>query len=115
MNIALVEGTLLETPSRLVLSEGREVVTGTIIVLNGDRRESVPFSWFDGPSRLERLDGGCAVFAMGRVTRRFFRSGGRTESRTDLVVSFLDRSGRRRRIASGLAPILTTLAERIDT
>jgi len=48
---------------------------------------SVPVSWVDPPPKgLEPLEEGLEVVVVGTVRRRFFRSGGSTQSRTEVVV-----------------------------
>src|SRR5699024_19809 len=109
MNIAVVEGHLLDTPVRRHITGDREVVTGTIRVAHESGTDSVPFSWFDAPSSVDRLPAGAPVVAGGRIQRRFFRLGGRTESRTDLVISVFHRRTERKRLVRNLTPVLEEL------
>jgi single-strand DNA-binding protein len=50
-----------------------------------EKAESVPVVWFDAPPRAMNLDVDQEVLVVGRVRRRFFRSGGATQSRTEVV------------------------------
>lgn len=112
MNIVIVQGRLLEQPRIRTLTDGRSVATGTILVDHPDHgRESVPFSWFGPPARAHRLENDTAVVACGRISRRFFRSGGRTESLTDLVVSSLLPASNTRRIATALRSVTAPVEE----
>jgi len=112
MNIVLIEGTLLDAPAPATLADGRQVLTGTVTVRDGDvgGAESVPFSWFDPPARASGLGAGERVALVGRVRRRFFRTGGVTASRTDVVVEHLVRAGHRRRLRARLDRAVAELA-----
>lgn len=63
-----------------------EVATGT------DTGERVPVAWYDA-RRPPALTDGDAVVVVGRVRRRWFRSGGATASRTEVVASVVARAG----------------------
>jgi single-strand DNA-binding protein len=45
----------------------------------------VPVAFFDPPATVSGLEAGQALLAIGRVRRRFFRVGGSTQSRTEVV------------------------------
>ena len=47
--------------------------------------ESVPVAWFDPPAAATAMAAGDDVVVVGRVRRRFFRAGGATASRTEVV------------------------------
>ena len=47
--------------------------------------DSVPVVWFPTARRQPSLEAGDEVVVVGRVRRRFFRSGGTTQSRTEVV------------------------------
>lgn len=107
MNIVIVHGTLLDRPRRRTLADGRDLVVGTILTTEAEgERTSVPFSWFGAPERAERIDASAEVIGVGRIDRRFFRSGGRTESLTDLVVTDLHPARHRRRAERALRTAL---------
>lgn len=113
MNIVIVKGTLLDDPAERVLADGRRVSSGTILIQDETgKRESVPYSWFDAPDSASGLDGGSAVVATGRMSRRFFRASGRTESLTDLIVTRMVRAHHRRRVATAVRNALEP-AERL--
>ena len=46
---------------------------------------SVPVAWFDPPTSAAGLEAGAEVVIVGTVRRRFFRAGGATQSRTEVV------------------------------
>jgi hypothetical protein len=47
--------------------------------------ETVPVAIFDAPAQVPEWTTGQGLLAVGRVRRRFFRCGGATQSRTELV------------------------------
>ena len=51
----------------------------------GDKAESVPVVWPNGPAGALSWEPGELVVVVGRVRRRFFRAGGSTQSRTEVV------------------------------
>jgi len=51
----------------------------------GRRTETVPVVWFEAPALATMLDVDEQAAVVGRVRRRFFRSGGSTQSRTEVV------------------------------
>ena len=50
-----------------------------------DKAESVPVVWPAGPASVLDWQPGELIVVVGRVRRRFFRSGGSTQSRTEVV------------------------------
>ncbi len=86
MNVVVVQGTLSREPDERELASGTRLVGFEVTVARpGERAESVPVVWADPPAGVERLAAGTEVVAVGRVRRRFFRSGGGTQSRTEVV------------------------------
>lgn len=91
LNLAVVIGTVANEPVHRQLADGSVIVqfdlrtnldgagaTGTV---------SVPAAWRDpSASSIDTLQPEMRLIAVGRVERRFFRSGGSTQSRTELVV-----------------------------
>jgi single-strand DNA-binding protein len=47
--------------------------------------ETVPVAWANPPNNAAQLAPGTEVLVLGRVRRRFFRAGGFTQSRTEVV------------------------------
>ena len=86
MNIVVLQGTLSRQPEERPL---RESVLATYEVTTRDEESgsavTAPVVWFDPPAAAWKFDAGDAVTVVGEVRRRFFRSGGRTESRTEVV------------------------------
>jgi single-strand DNA-binding protein len=85
-NVVVVAGRLSRPAEQRVLPSGERLVAVQVTVdRSGDRAETVPVVWFDAPASAATLDIGEAVVVVGRVRRRFFRAGGSTQSRTEVV------------------------------
>ena len=86
MNIAVVTGHLSRPPERRALASGEEHVGFEVTVERPDgRAETVPVVWPSAPPSATGLEVGAAVVVVGRVRRRFYRVGGGTQSRTEVV------------------------------
>lgn len=93
LNLALVVGTLSSEPRRSELPSGSVLVAYEVSTPGPDgRRESVPVTWLD-PRRPAALHADDEVVISGRVRRRFFRAGGATASRTEIVAEVVARAG----------------------
>jgi single-strand DNA-binding protein len=60
---------------------------------------SVPVAWFDPGPLADSLQQGDGVVVVGHVRRRFFRSGGATQSRTEVVAQLVVSASRRAQVA----------------
>ncbi len=86
MNVVLLQGTIARRPEPRTLSSGARLLSCDVTVRDPDRAtETVPVAWFDPPRSADRLVEGLEVVVAGRVRRRFFRAGGATISRTEVV------------------------------
>ena len=87
MNVTILQGTLSRPPERRTLPSGDELVAYEVTVAaEGYRRaEGVPVVWLDAPTSAAELEVAAEVVVVGRVRRRFFRAGGATQSRTEVV------------------------------
>lgn len=87
MNVCVIRGCLSRAPDERVLPSGDRMVSLEVSVRRNNRfAESVPVSWPDAPQNVSLLEPGTEVLVFGRVRRRFFRAGGFTQSRTEVVV-----------------------------
>src|SRR5215471_11604386 len=95
MNIVVLQGTLSRPPEIRSTPKG-DVVSYEVTTLGGEGPAvTAPVAWFEPPKAAYGLDQGDSVTVVGQVRRRFFRSGGSTQSRTE-VVAELVRSEERR-------------------
>lgn len=84
-NLVVLRGVLTRRPEFRVLASGDEVLQCDLTIRPDDGpAESAPVVWSDPPARAERLDEGHEVVVVGRVRRRFFRTGAATASRTEV-------------------------------
>ena len=86
MNVCILQGRLTRPPEQRVVGSGRSLVTYELAVDRPEGgTETVPVVWDGAPARALDLDVDAEVVAAGRVRRRWFRSGGATQSRTEVV------------------------------
>ena len=90
-NVVVLRGHITRAAQERELASG-DVLTTVDVTIPGvgssasTRAESVPVAWVGAPSWLGRLEAGSEVVVVGRVRRRFFRSGAGLQSRTEVVV-----------------------------
>lgn len=86
MNLTILRGHLRRAPEPRTLASG-DLVVGYELVAGraGERAETVPVVWHDPPTAALALAEGDEVVVVGRVRQRFFRVGGGTQSRTEVV------------------------------
>jgi single-strand DNA-binding protein len=97
MNIVILRGVLSRPPEERELPSGDRIVTYEVTVAAPDgRSETVPVVW-SPPASGGWWDAGQVVVVTGRVRRRFFRAGGATQSRTEVVAERVVRGGDARR------------------
>ena len=86
LNVVVVRGRLTRPAELRVLPSGDRLVALEVsVTVPGARAESVPVVCPDAPAAAETLDVEEDVVVLGRVRRRFFRAGGATQSRTEVV------------------------------
>ena len=86
VNIAVVIGTLTKPPETRRLASGLSLANFDVRVQRADESaESVPVTLFTGEGAVPEWQEGEELLVVGRVRRRFFRVGGSTQSRTEVV------------------------------
>ena len=108
-NVVVLQGTLSRPAARRVLPSGDEVVAYEVTTRDVQgRADTVPVVWPGAPGGSEWEQGETVVVA-GRVRRRYYRAGGSTQSRTEVVAEGVVPSGQRRRaqrlLAQAVAPV----------
>ncbi|MEA2684839.1 MAG: single-strand DNA-binding protein [Actinomycetota bacterium] len=102
-NVVALVGRLARPPEIRELPSGdRQVAIEVTVPRPGERAESVPVVWFDAPVRAAELAVDEQVVVVGRVRRRFFRAGGSTQSRTEVVADVVVAARQVRRARSAL-------------
>lgn len=110
MNITILRGALAAAPRVTALPDGSSVHNFELRAENGRERHVVPIAWHD-PKRPPRLDKGDSVVVVGAVRKRWFRSGGGSQSRTEVVATAVARDGSRgagRAVASALDAVIAS-------
>ena len=103
-NLVVLLGVLARPAQDVELPSGSRLLSLEVTVRRPDGpAEPVPVAWFDAPTWATSLDAGAEVAVLGRVRRRFFRAGGVTQSRTEVVASKVVRASARARVAVVLA------------
>jgi single-strand DNA-binding protein len=86
VNVCIIQGRLTRPPDQRVVGSGRSLVTYEVSVECPEGgAETVPVVWEAAPAVAIDLDVDTEVVVVGRVRRRWFRSGGATQSRTEVV------------------------------
>src|SRR5690606_35463661 len=107
MNVVIIEGTLSRDPEARTLASGSTLLACEVTVRDpAQPTETVPTAWFDPPRSAASLREGTEVTVTGRVRRRFFRAGGATASRTEVVAATVVSSRQARRRATALRSAL---------
>lgn len=97
MNVVVLEGVLSSAPVTRQLASGSVVVSLEVTTDIEGVSASVPVAWFDPPTEVV-WDAGQQLVVAGTVRRRFFRSGGLTQSRTEVVATEVVEAGKRRQV-----------------
>jgi single-strand DNA-binding protein len=116
MNVCILQGRLTRPPEQRAVGSGRSVVTYELAVDRPDGgTETVPVVWDDAPARALDLDVDAEVVATGRVRRRWFRSGGATQSRTEVVAAEVLPARSTKRVAKVVGDALAAADEAVST
>lgn len=99
MNVVALQGQLSSDPIVKVLESGSVLMNLELTTRVGGVASSVPLVWFDPPEQLS-LASGDEISLVGTVRRRFYRAGGATQSRTEVVVELLGLTKNKRSLAS---------------
>ena len=110
-NLAVVLGELARPPQVVNLPSGTRLAMLEVTVRRpGAPAEVVPVSWQEPAGWIEEMEAGSTVALSGRVRRRFFRAGGITQSRTEVVAERVVRGAARARVRS----VVSDAAERLS-
>jgi single-strand DNA-binding protein len=108
MNVCILQGRLTRPPEQRVVGGGRSLVTYEVAVDRSEGgAESVPVVWEGAPAVAVDLDVEAEVVVVGRVRRRWFRSGGATQSRTEVVAEGVVPRRATKRVAKLVGDALT--------
>ncbi len=110
LNLCLVRGECSAPPELRTLASGTRLATLAVRVRRaGVPATSVPVAVWDPAPHVEDLEAGAEVVVLGRVVRRFFRTGaGGPGSRVEVQADLVARAGDGRKVTQALR-----LAERV--
>ncbi len=105
MNVVVLRGTVVRVPEIRELPSGSRLVSFDVRTAGPEgRAESVPVTWADPPSADEAaLEEETEVVVVGRIRRRFFRAGGATQSRTEVIAERVARPRQAKRCRAAMA------------
>lgn len=106
MNVVLLRGTLHGEPNDVTLATGELVRTWELAAETASSAvgpsaatvQKVPIRWVDPTKAVRSFDDGDEVVVTGSVRRRFFRAGGATASKTEVLGHKVAKASRRRAV-----------------
>ncbi len=112
MNLVVLVGRLARPAEQRELPSGDRLVAYEVTVARpGARAEGVPVVWPEAPPSAADHDVDELVLVIGRVRRRFFRAGGATQSRTEVVADVVVPTRRAKRARAALAAACSRMEE----
>ena len=99
MNVVALTGHLSSEPTVRELPTGSLLISYELTTRVDGAGISVPLVWFDPPKQVA-VGAGDEIAAVGTVRRRFYRAGGVTQSRTEVVIAHLSRADDKRALAT---------------
>lgn len=109
-NLVVLRGSLVKEATARELPSGSVVIQFDVTTRDGAGTQSVPVSWVDPPPTGVPAGAGDEIVVVGSVRRRFFRAGGVTQSRTEVVAERVVPAGCRRRVRHALEAVRVQLA-----
>lgn len=101
-NIVVLRGVLSSPPRQRELPSGASLTQLEVTTRLDDGVASVPVVVADADAQVTTLVGGDEVVVVGRVVRRYFRAGGSTQSRTEVVAERVVGAARRQAVDRAL-------------
>jgi len=109
MNVVLLQGTLSSDPVCRTLASGSTLWSMELTTVVDGVNQSVPVAWFDPPTAPVYATGD-ALLVHGTVRRRFFRNGGLTQARTEVVATEVVAVSRRKQARGVVAKVAAALS-----
>ena len=111
LNVVVVRGCLTREPEERVLPSGdRQIGLELSVRPEEGKAESVPVVWPDAPVSALSWEPSAELVVVGRVRRRFFRAGGSTQSRTEVVADAVVPSRQAKKAAAAIDRALQALS-----
>jgi len=110
VNTVILRGRLSRPPTVRTLPSGDELVALEVTTRSAEGpAASVPVAWFDAGRAVDDLEAGTEIVVTGTVRRRFFRAGGATASRTEVVADAVVPARRRVRARRAVEAALASV------
>ena len=111
-NVVFLRGRLTRPAALRSLPSGDQLVALEVsIQRQGEKAETAPVVWPGAPAAAIALDVDDEVVVLGRVRRRFFRAGGSTQSRTEVIADVVVPAGQTKRVKAALAKAASRLED----
>lgn len=111
-NVVVLIGRLARPAETRELPSGDRLVAYEVTVDRpGERAETVPVVWVGAPASAGDHDVDERMLVIGRVRRRFYRAGGSTQSRTEVVAEAVVNARHSKRAATALQRAQDRLAD----
>jgi single-strand DNA-binding protein len=95
-NLVVLRGRVSSTPRSVELPSGTSLCQLEVTTRVGSDALCVPVAWL---APTETISAGDEIVVVGHVRRRWFRAGGATSSRTEVVATEVVPAARRRSVA----------------
>lgn len=116
INVVVIVGRLARRPEERELPSGDRLAAYEVTIERpNERDETVPVVWNAAPANATHHDTGDQVLVVGRVRRRFFRTGAGTQSRTEVVASLVANANETERVSAALAEATAVIAAATST
>jgi single-strand DNA-binding protein len=110
-NLVVLRGTLVADPRLRELPSGSVLSQFDVTTRDDTGTQSVPVAWFEPPPSGVPAVAGDDVVVIGSVRRRFFRVGGATQSRTEVIAEQVIPARRSRQVGRSLGAVRALLGE----
>ena len=104
-NLVVLRGVLAAEGMQRDLPAGGTVRQFDVTTRDDDGVHTVPVAWIDPPADGLPVALGEGIVVVGKVTRRFFRVSGATQSRTEVVADEVIAAANRRRVGRVLGGV----------
>ena len=104
-NLVLLRGVLAAEATIRELPAGGTVGQFDVITSDESGTRTVPVAWTDPPATGLPVGVGDDMVVVGHVNRRFFRVGGATQSRTEVVAEQVVAGDDRRRVGRAIGAV----------
>ena len=116
INVVVLSGELSRPAQIVDLPSGDQILALEVTIRRpGVAADPVPVQWAQAPQWAQSLEAGDRVVVLGRVRRRFFRAGGTTQSRTEVVAAKVVRATARQKVRALVEEAVEALDEELMT